>query len=303
VARRENFTVIPVRFPLQWLGPVLVICAVAVVPAGAATEPDAPYVPTPPGVVDAMLKLAKVGPEDYVIDLGSGDGRILIAAAKQYGARGHGVEIDGSLVNDARAEAKRQGVSGRVEFREENLYLTDFSRATVMTLYLFPRLLMDLRPRFMRELRPGTRIVSHDFDMDNWEPDARVTVPVPDKPYGPPRSDVYLWVVPANAAGTWRWRLEEGARAVDFELTLTQAFQMLEGKATVAGKEVRFEQGRMRGQEIRFILTSAAGGRTLLHEFGGRISGDTITGKVKTGGREEDWMAMRSRRGSMNIER
>lgn len=284
------------RAPSWRAGLAAAMIALPAAVGGAATvEPDVPYVPTPPGVVEAMLKLADVRAQDFVIDLGSGDGRILIAAAKRYGARGYGVEIEGSLVSAARAEAERQGVSGRVEFREENLYITDFRRASVMTLYLFPKLLMDLRPRFIAELEPGSRIVSHDFDMQDWRPDAQVTVAVPGKPYGPPRSEVYLWVVPANAAGAWRWRSETG----EVNLQLAQAFQMLEGKAVVGGRAAQVEQGRMRGPEIRFILTSPADGRAVLEEYSGRVSGDTITGTVKTGGREAGWTAERSRRGSI----
>jgi SAM-dependent methyltransferase len=283
--------------------PAFVLLAAALLlgagPARAATvEPDVPYVPTPPAVVDTMLKLAEVNVRDYVIDLGSGDGRILIAAAKRYGARGYGVEIESSLVSAARAEAERQGVDGRVEFREENLHITDFSRASVMTLYLYPKLLMDLRPRFIADLRPGSRIVSHDFDMDDWRPDAHATVPVPGKPYGPPRSEVFLWIVPANAAGAWRWRSEAG----EVNLQVAQAFQMLEGRGQIGRQDARLEQGRMRGTESRFILPSLVEGRPVRQEYSGLVSGDTITGKVKAGGREADWTATRSRRGVITMK-
>lgn len=262
---------------------------------------DIHYVPTPGAVVDAMLKLANIGPQDFVVDLGSGDGRIVIAAAKKHGARGFGVEIDGALVNDARREAERQGVAGRVEFLEQNLFITDISRASVMTLYLSPGLLMQLRPRFFEELKPGTRIVSHDFDMEDWQPDARVTVPVPGKPYGPPRSEVYFWVVPANVAGTWQWRSAAGPAVADVEIGLSQTFQMLEGAPRLGGRQGRMEQGRMRGDEIRFILTAEVDGRPLRQEFSGRVSGDTINGKVKLAGGEFDWKATRTRRGSIKI--
>jgi hypothetical protein len=164
-------------------------------------------------------------------------------------------------------------------------------------LYLYPKLLMDLRPRFIADLKPGSRIVSHDFDMDDWQPDARVTVPVPGKPYGPPQSEVFLWVVPANAAGAWRWRSDTG----EVDLELTQAFQMLEGRGRVGRQEARLEQGRMRGEEIRFILTSPVDGRAVRQEYSGRVSGDTIEGKMKTGGREAGWMATRTRRGSISV--
>ena len=263
---------------------------------------DVPFVPTPPGVVAAMLGIAGVGPEDHVIDLGSGDGRIVIAAAKQRGARGTGVEIDGALVWDARREAQREGVAGRVEFMEQSLFLAEIGQATVITMYLYPRLMLQLRPRLFAELRPGTRIVSHDFDMESWRPDARVTVPVPDKPYGPPWSEVYLWIIPGNAAGAWHWRSSGGAAAVEYELTLSQTFQMLEGKALIGGQPGRLEGGGMRGAEIRLMLTAEVGGRTLRHEFSGRVDGDAISGRVKLpGGGELDWKATRVRRGSIQL--
>jgi len=246
-----------------------------------------------------MLRLANVGAKDYVIDLGSGDGRIVITAAKTLGARGFGVDIDGALVNEARREAQRQGVAGRAQFLEQNLFSTDMDRATVVTMYLYPRLMVQLRPRLFAQLRPGARVVSHDFDMENWQPDARLTVPVPDKPYGPPSSEVYLWVIPANAAGDWRWRSTDGA---DHEVTLVQTFQFLDGTAAAGGRPARLESGRMRGDEIRFMLTADAGGRTLRQEFRGRVDGDTIRGRVTLpGGRESAWHATRTRRGSINI--
>ncbi len=280
----------------------LLLAALPSLSAAADQHPhaDVPYVPTPANVVDAMLKLAGIGPRDFVIDLGSGDGRLVIAAAKQHGARGFGVEIDGTLVSAAREGAQRQGVSDRVEFYEQNLFITDLDRASVLTLYLYPRLLMQLRPRMFEQLKPGSRIVSHDFDMENWQPDARVTVPVPEKPYGPPSSEVYLWIIPANAAGTWQWRSAGGA-AADYEVALSQTFQMLEGKPLVGGKPGRLEEGRMRGDEIRFILAAERDGRMLRQEFSGRVSGDTISGKAKFAGGEQDWKATRIRRGSIKI--
>lgn len=280
----------------------LLLAAAPALSSAADQHPlaDVPYVPTPANVVDAMLKLAGVGPQDFVVDLGSGDGRIIIAAAKQHGARGFGVEIDGSLVSLARREAQREGVAGRVEFREQNLFISEIGRATVVTLYLYPRLMLQLRPRLFEELKPGARVVSHDFDMENWRPDARVTVPVPEKPYGPPSSEVYLWIVPANTAGTWRWR--STAPAADYEITLSQTFQMLEGKASVGGRAGRIENARVHGEEIRFMLDVEQDGRTLRHEFRGRVSGDVIAGKMSlAGGAGSDWTATRIRRGSIKI--
>lgn len=270
--------------------------------AAIAAEADVPYVPTPQAVVDEMLRMAKVGAGDYVIDLGSGDGRIVIAAAKTFGARGFGVEIDGGLVSNARREAARQGVADRAEFRERNLFITDISGATVLTMYLFPRVIMQLRPRLFAELKPGTRVVSHDFDMGNWQPDEHKTVAVPEKPYGPPKSEIYLWIVPANAAGTWQWRLNIGGTPVAYELALQQTFQMLAGGPVVGGRTARIEGGRMRGEEIRFLLTADIGGREVRHEFTGRAAGDAISGKVKLdGGSELVWNAARVKPGSMDI--
>jgi hypothetical protein len=261
-------------------------------------------VPTPPNVVEAMLDLAKVRADDFVIDLGSGDGRIVIAAAKKYGARGLGVELDGALVSEARREAERQGVGSKVEFRAENLFITEIDRATVLTTYLYPRINMALRPRIFAELKPGTRIVSHEFDFGNWKPDARVTVAVPNKPYGPPRSDVLLWIVPANAAGRWQWRVTVDGAALDAELNLRQTFQELRGSASLGGGPARVEDPRVRGDEIRFTLVAQVNGRAVRQEFAGRISGDSIRGKTRVPHAESgsEWQARRVAREEINID-
>ena len=285
---------------------IIAACCAALAWGGAdrhALAADVPFVPTPRNVVDAMLALAKVGPDDFLIDLGSGDGRIVIAAAKRFGTRGFGVDIDGALVNTAQREAQSQGVSDKVAFYARNLFITDISRATVVTMYLFPRVNMQLRPRLYTDLKPGTRIVSHDFDMDNWRPDDKVTVPVPDKPYGAPRSDVYLWIVPENAAGTWRWRL--GAPAREYEVVIEQTFQMLGGEATVDGQRVRVENGRMRGDTISFTLVARRDGRDVRHEFAGRVGGEAISGTVTVHAlpvQRLEWNAARAARGKINIE-
>lgn len=279
-----------------------IVVAIFAAPHARAQRQDVPYVPTPANVVDAMLQMARVGPADYVIDLGSGDGRIVIAAAKKYGARGLGVDIDGSLVSSSRREAQRQGVADRAEFHERNLFITDIGSATVLTMYLFPQVIMRLRPRLLAELKPGTRVVSHEFDMGNWRPDDRMKVSVPDKPYGPPSSEIYLWIVPANAAGAWQWRLDVGGAPVAYELALQQTFQMLAGNPVVGGKSARIEGGRMRGDEIRFMLTAELGGRQVRHEFTGRAAGDVISGKVKLdGGSELSWNAVRVKPGNIEL--
>jgi hypothetical protein len=268
-----------------------------------AQATDVPYVPTPQNVVEAMLDIAKVGPDDFLIDLGSGDGRIVITAAKKYGARGFGVELDGALVSDARREAERQGVKDRAQFLAENLFITDIGRATVVTVYLFPRLNIQLVPRIFGELKPGSRLVSHEFDFGRWKPDGHVTVPVPNKRYGPPQSDVYLWIVPANAAGRWRWQFAAGAPGV-FDATIEQTFQMLQSAARLDGQPLRVTSAKMNGAEISLVLVAQTKGASTRYELSGRVDGDAIRGKARITGveREIEWQATRIARGTINIE-
>lgn len=189
-------------------------CVVGGVAGGAtqATE-DVPFITTPDNVTVAMLRLADVGPRDRLIDLGSGDGRIVITAARTFGASGLGVEIVPELVVRSRANALQAGVAARAEFREQDLFKTDLSAATVITMYLLPEVNLQLRPALLA-LRPGTRIVSHDWDMGDWTPDRTLTVDAPDKRIGREKlSRLHLWTVPARAEGLWcapgglQWRL------------------------------------------------------------------------------------------------
>jgi SAM-dependent methyltransferase len=265
--------------------------------AHAQQSLDVPFVGTPPAVMDVMLSMAKVGPDDFVVDLGCGDGRLVIAAAKKLGARGYGVDLDGALINEAQRAAEREGVQDRTRFEARNLYVTDFSKATVLTLYLFPRVNLDLRPRFFRELKPGTRVVSHEFDFGNWRPDAQTTVEVPDKPYGPPRSIVYLWIIPADASGRWAWRVPE-LGAATYEITLDQTFQRVSARTTAGQAAYRVEDARLSGDVLSFTLSSA--GRR--QQYSGRINGDTISGTVTAGNATAPWTANRVARGKMNIE-
>jgi len=171
---------------------VAVLIAVPVVaqpPARPARTPDVPYEPSPPAAVKAMLDLAKVGPGDLVYDLGSGDGRIVIAAVKDYGARGVGIDIDSQRITESNANARQAGVTDRVTFIEGDLFTTDFSPATVVTLFLWPEINLKLRPA-LRKLKPGTRIVSYIHDMGDWRPDQKMTVNVPNG-----ERSVYLWVI------------------------------------------------------------------------------------------------------------
>ena len=188
---------------------------------------DVPFVTTPQSVSEAMLSIAGVSKRDFVIDLGSGDGRIVILAAKQFGARGLGVEIDPQLVTVSRANAKLAGVANRSQFRTQDLFKTDLARATVITMYLLPDVNIALRPKLLA-LKPGTRIVSHDWDMGDWLPDAELSVPAPEKKLGLDRSSrVMLWKVPAAVDGRWCSSTHPA-----LTLTLVQRYQRADGEVT-----------------------------------------------------------------------
>lgn len=188
----------------RWvLAVVAAVGAAGAVAQAPAPDVDVPFVVTPDNVTLAMLELAAVTPGDHVIDLGSGDGRIVILAARRFGATGLGVEIVDDLVRRSRANAESAGVADRVTFRNEDLFTTDLTRATVITMYLLPEVNLQLRPRLLA-LRPGTRIVSHDYDLGDWPPERTIVVDAPGKPVGSDqRSHVHLWVVPAPVAGLW----------------------------------------------------------------------------------------------------
>lgn len=274
-------------------------CLAAIILPGAtrAAEPSVPYVPTPQEVVERMLEVAKVTEKDYVIDLGSGDGRIVIAAAKKHGARGFGVDLDPTRVAEANRNAESAGVSARATFYERDLFATDLSPATVITMYLLPRVNLELRPKLL-ELKPGTRLVSHDFSMGDWRADHREEVSVRAKYGGEPGSSIiYFWLVPAKAAGTWRWSLPVSGKAQAYQLTLEQKFQEISGEVRVGGRAVRLQDPRLRGTEVSFSFAAPVNGAMLKHEFTGQIEGDAIDGTVRlTGSRIEarlGWNAQR----------
>jgi hypothetical protein len=186
----------------------VLLCGAVIAAAVCASADEVPYIQTPSNVVDAMLAIADVGPKDYVVDLGSGDGRIVIAAATQHGARGLGIDYDPTLIAESRANAALAGVSDRVRFLQQDIFLADFRDATVVTMYLLPEVNLEIRPQVLFGLRPGTRVVSHDWDMGEWEPDRRIVVPAPGKIVGLKKeSTIHLWVVPARVAGYWRGTL------------------------------------------------------------------------------------------------
>jgi len=241
---------------------------------------DAPYVPTPQSTVERMLELAMVGPDDLVVDLGSGDGRIVLTAAKKYGARGLGIEIDPDLINTSRYEARRAGVADRVKFVSEDLFSADLRPATVLTLYLFRELNLRLRPRILEQLRPGARVVTHDWDMGEWEADVAMTVPAPNKPVGIAReSKIFLWYVPAKVEGAWR--LETPLASVGpATLVIAQKFQQLDGALDYAGKRVSVAAGRMRGTTVSFRVPDGA----LAGDYDGTAEQGAMNGDIRRNG-------------------
>jgi hypothetical protein len=262
-----------------------------------AAESSVPYVPTPQEVVDKMLTMAKVTPGDYLIDLGSGDGRIVVTAAKKYGARGFGVDLNPVRIQEAVANAAKNGVSERVEFYQRNLFETDLTSASVITMYLLPRVNLELRPKLL-DLKPGTRIVSHDFDMDDWKPEETVNMDVKEK-YGaaPGSSSVYFWVVPAKVAGSWQWQLTVGGKPQSYELALEQKFQVITGTLRVNGRALKLADAKLRGDQITFSLTAELNGAPVKHVFTGRAVGDGIDGNVQLSGARTlsqlEWTAAR----------
>jgi SAM-dependent methyltransferase len=258
----------------------LVLISLALVPAGALAQqaprtpveapsrvPDVPFVPTDDAVVSKMLSITKVGKNDVVYDLGCGDGRIVIAAAKQHGARGVGVDINPVRIAESKENARLAGVTDKVRFVEEDLYKMNISDATVVTLYLLPDVNIKLRPRLLDELRPGTRIASHDFHMGDWQPDKTVEVA---------GATVYYWVVPAKVAGNWQLEGAQGQRPRSLELT--QQFQEVSGMVREGDRAAPLTNVKLQGAELSFTLPSTNG--TGAGRFIGRVNGDALDGKI-----------------------
>ncbi len=229
---------------------------------------DVVWIPTPPELVTRMLEMAQVTKDDFVVDLGSGDGRIVIAAAREFGARGLGLEYDEKMVGFASRNAATAGVSGRVEFRQADIFKTDFSQADVVTMYLLPDLNLRLRSTLMA-MTPGTRIVSHQFSMANWKPDETSWV------QGRP---AYLWIVPANAGGAWEatYSRKAGA-AASIAFTLEQQFQELKGTAQLGDIRTSLRTPSLRGRELQFGFTDADG---VLRQVTATIDGGRMQGRI-----------------------
>lgn len=273
---------------------VAVLCFAAAVTAAAAEErTGGPYVPTPQSVVDEMLRLADVRTEDFVVDLGSGDGRIVLTAARRFQARGMGVDIDGELVDQSNAAAQREGLDHLVQFDQRDVLQTNIGEASVLALYLLPNMMASLRSKILAELKPGSRVVSHDFEFGEWQPDRKVTIDAPDK-YGPGgawTSNIMLWVVPARVEGVWRIALA-GSPDKPYTITLKQKFQQLEGEASQGGRRVEIKDMHLEGDKFRFVLQPAAP-RAAPREFRGVVNGNQIRGEVTIAHVVANWTAKR----------
>jgi SAM-dependent methyltransferase len=274
-------------YPALLPGLALLGC-LSVQPApGASPDVPTPYLPSTTVAVDEMLRLANVGPGDLVVDLGSGDGRVVIAAARDYGARGLGIELDPKLVAESTENARQAGVADRVTFRQGDVLAADYRDATVVTLYLLPNLVEKLKPRLL-EMKPGTRIVAHDYGFSGWKPDRQIVI---SKTY-------FLYVVPATVSGRWRLQamLPEGAQQYDFELE--QTYQQIRGGARAGNGFLPAFEARLEGDRISFVLVD----NSTSHRFEGRAASSLeMEGVVRSGvGRnlaEGRWRATRVLRG------
>ncbi|HWK70656.1 MAG TPA: class I SAM-dependent methyltransferase [Burkholderiaceae bacterium] len=266
------------RSPILGVRSIMLMLALSFTGTASAQTPlnlDVPFVPTRTEVVSRMLDMAQVGPSDFLIDLGSGDGRIPVTAVRDFGAKGaFGVDIDPDRVDEARASAQQEGVSDKVRFEVQDLFQTDLSRASVISMYLLPDVNLKLRPAILN-LAPGTRIVSHDFDMDDWESDAHADVG---------RSRVYFWVVPAKVDGKWRVSGPDGELTLD----IAQSFQKFDGRAMRDGRDMGPVSGRLRGSDLRFDVGEGADAR----RYVGRVQGQSMVA-VAAPGAAQGWLAKR----------
>ena len=284
--------------PLRYLV-ALIAAALFALPAAAQNAGDAAkeytpqvgqegkdviWVPTPQALVDRMLDMAKLTTSDIHYDLGSGDGRTVITAAKR-GVQAYGVEYNPDMVKLSERAAAKEGVSDKAKFIHGDIFQTDFSAATVLTLYLLPSLNVKLRPTILR-MAPGTRVVSHAFSMDDWQPDQTATVE---------GRTAYLWIVPAPVEGTWRWSAGSGKK--EHELVLRQQYQNVEGLVRLGnGRMGQLRNVRLRGDEISFTVHEVTGtSSSARRDYRGRVSGTTMQGTVKSGeGGETKWTATRA---------
>jgi SAM-dependent methyltransferase len=246
----------------------IILCSCESIP-GKKTDPDVIFETTPHKVVKEMLKLAEVKSSDTVYDLGSGDGRIVIAAAKDFGANGVGVEIDKDLIDESIRNAQQAGANDRVRFVQEDLFQMNLADATVVTMYLLPKLNVRLSPKFLKELKPGSKIVSHRWEMGKWKPDKTLQA------YG---STVYLWVVPAQVEGNWRVTLRNEKESREYILAIKQDFQKI--RATLGDEKRRYtvEDINLEGNGIGISVSDGVKGKAFKINMEAEVKGDTMEG-------------------------
>ena len=267
----------------------------ALVPSAHAADKvpvDAgPYVPSPSSVVSDMLTLAEVGPKDFVIDLGSGDGRIVLTAAKVFGARGFGVEIKEKLVKEANEAARLQGIADRASFTVQDLFKTDIRQATVLTMYLLPNTVNMLKDKLLAELNPGTRIISHDYPLSGWLPEKYEQFDLADKVQisGVTTTIIYLYIVPAQVAGRWSATLPANVAKGAATLEIKQQMQNVSGNLKLGSREVPLQEMKLVGDRISFALPGERGART--HAFTGQVNAGSIEGFVESAGVKTPWSA------------
>lgn len=253
---------------------VAAMLAVGAARAASAPPPDevpTPYLPSTNVAVEEMLRLADVKPGDFVVDLGSGDGRIPITAATQFGARGFGVDIDAKLVQESNENARKAGVADRVRFVQRDVFETDIREASVVTLYLLSGLVNRLKPKLMSELKPGTRIVAHDFGFKDWTPDRSVNI----------SKNFFLYIVPASIGGSWKLEAIVGESQHAYEIDIKQDHQKFRGGARTEGGAgfLPLFEPRLEGDRISFVLVDE--GRA--HHFEGRVHASYMEGTVTSG--------------------
>ncbi len=264
---------------------------------------DVRFVATPDEVVMELLKTAEVNSADIVYDLGCGDGRIVITAAHFFGARGVGVDLDPERIKESIENARKAGVMDRVKFIRQDLFQTDIREATVVTLYLLEELNLKLRPKLLRDLKPGTRILSHEFSMGEWKPDKSGIVHSVSLYYQPRIPSIkdthyYYWVVPADVAGEWRWTAPAARDQENYTLRLGQHFQEIRGEVKTKGKEASIGEAKLVGDQLSFTFQDNGDPQKPILRFKGRVSGDTIIGNVKvqrgTSVEHHSWHAKRA---------
>jgi hypothetical protein len=268
-----------------WILALILVALAAAAPSAVAQQyqpaigqegKDVIWVPTPEALIQALYDLAKISPNDYLIDLGSGDGPWVIAAAKR-GARAMGIEFNPDMVELARSKAKMEGVADKATFTNGDIFEADFSQATVVTMYLLPNLNMRLRPKIL-EMKPGTRVLTNTFTMEDWEADKSVTVE---------GRTGHMWIVPAKVAGTWTWQSASGPA----ELVLKQIFQKIDGTMKLNGKEVPLSNAKLEGAHISFEVNE---GQAASRAYSGAVNGNSISGTAKAGtAPEAKWTAER----------